>query len=376
MVMTDGALTLRDYAARLDPKGEKFNADLINLIYWESFLMQDMPFVEANDGSSNVTTFKVALPKAQWVGLNEGVKSSKGGVTSVRNTAAHLSTLIEMSQREYDRAPDKNAFILDNVKDHVEAMTQEAETALIYGSLADNPRAINGFFMHQKECGFDLKGSVAGHYDAKKPEYYICNAGGALAAASGASLVNGQYSDITLTTNTATLNALELRSIGLVGLGSRTVSCFYPQGTKAGVVKGAWKDHETLIDDNGGKYEGCLQFLDWDIGLNIRDWRYVSWMRNIDLATLEKRGFESFYVQGLKRMSTRLGEGKTNGVKPQWIMSLPVWEGIQTIFSRLTMANWIEYKQVEEIKTPTLMGIPVRILDVMNRDEAALPVAS
>lgn len=372
--MVDNALTLRDYAARLDPKGEKFNADMINLIYRDNALLQEMPVVEANDGSSNVTTFKVALPEAQWVGLREGVKTSKGGVTSVRNTAAHLSTMIEMSQREYDRAPDKNAFIADQVADHIEAMNQTANEAIVYGSTADNPRAINGLFMHMKECGFSLKGSIAGHTDEKKPEYYICNGGGALSGSSPDA--NGQYGTITETVDVETLNALELRSIGLVGLGSRTINMFYPQGTKAGIVKGAWKDHDTLIDDNGGKYEGCIQFLDWDLGLNVRDWRYMSWMRNIDLATLEKRGFESWYKTGLRRMKTRIGEGKTDGVKLQWVMCRPVWEGIQTIFERLTMSNAIEFKQLEDVKTETLWGIPVRTLDVMNCDEDALPVAS
>lgn len=375
--MVDNALTLRDYAARLDPKGEKFNADIINLIYQDNSLLKEMPFVEANDGSSNLTTFKVALPEAQWVGLREGVKTSKGGVTSVRNTAAHLSTMIEMSQREYDRAPDKNAFLADQVADHIEAMNQKANTATVYGSTADNPRAINGFFMHMKECGFDLNGTVGGRHDSKKPEFYICNGGGALAAASGAAKDdNGQYDNITCQNTVDAMSSLSLRSIGLVGLGTRTINMFYPQGTKAGIVKGAWKDHETLIDDNGGKYEGCMQFLDWDLGLNVRDWRYLSWMRNIDLASLEKRGFESWYKTALRRMKTRIGEGKTDGVKLQWIMSRPVWEGVQTIFERLTMANAVGFAQLEDVKTETLWGIPVRTLDIMNIDEDALAVAS
>jgi hypothetical protein len=373
--MVDNALTLRDYAARLDPKGEKFNADIINLIYQNNPLLTDMPVVEANDGTSNFTTFKIALPEAQWVGLREGVKTSKGGVTSVRNTAAHLSTMIEMSQREYDRAPDKNAFIADQVADHIEGMNQKANRAVVYGSTADNPREINGFFMHMKECGFDLKGAISGAYDVKKPEFYICNGGGALSAPTGATRDNiGQYSDITVQNDAATMAALSLRSIGLVGLGSRTINMFYPQGTKAGIVKGEWKEHQTLIDDNGGKYEGCQQFLDWDLGLNVRDWRYMTWMRNIDIASLEKRGFESWYKTALRRMKTRVGEGKCDGCKLQWVMSCEVWEGVQTIFERLTMSNACGFEQLEGIKTETLWGIPVRTLDVMNVDEEPLKV--
>ena len=56
MVIDQGAFTLRDVAARMDKSGEKFNSDMVNLVYETNPLLQDLPVVEANDGSSNIAT--------------------------------------------------------------------------------------------------------------------------------------------------------------------------------------------------------------------------------------------------------------------------------------------------------------------------------
>lgn len=370
MVIDQGAFTLRDVAARMDKSGEKFNSDMINLIYETNPLLQDMPVVEANDGSSNITTYRVALPSAQFTGYREGVKPSKGGVTSVRNTAAHMDAIIEMSQREWDEAPDKNAFLADAALDQIEAMNQKQAHEMLYGSLAKNVRGYNGFFAHQEKCGFSIGGTVI-ETDHKKPSYYIFNAGGNFTL--GSLDAYGRATSITPQA-VSDMSATNLRSIGLVGLGTRTIRGFYPRGTTAGIKKGQWKEHDTLIDENGGKYEGCSQFLSWDFGLDIRDWRYAGWIRNLDITALEKKGAEGFIKEMLRRLETRVGCGNQTGAKWSWVMSLPVFEGLQTVFERLTMSNAVTYQQIQDVLTPTLWGKRVVIMDCMNTAEPFLAV--
>lgn len=370
MVIDQGAFTLRDVAARMDKSGEKFNSDMVNLVYETNPLLQDLPVVEANDGTSNITTYRVALPEAKFTGYREGVKPSKGGVTSVRNTAAHMDAIIEMSQREWDEAPDKNAFLADAALDQIEAMNQKQSREMLYGSLVKNVRGYNGFFAHQEKCGFTI-GKTPVELDDKKPSFYTFNAGGAftlgeLDAHGHATSINPQA--------VGSMSATNLRSIGLVGVGTRTVRGFYPRGTTAGIKKGQWKEHETLMDENGGKYEGCSQFLSWDFGLDIRDWRYVGWIRNLDITVLEKPGAEVFIKEMLRRLSTRVGGGKQDGAKWQWVMPLTVFEGLQTVFERLTMNNAITYTQIQDVLQPTLWGKRVVIMDCMNTAEEALAV--
>lgn len=370
MVIDSGAFTLRDIAARMDKTGEKFNSDMVNLVYETNPLLQDLPVVEANDGSSNVTTYRVALPEAKFTGYREGVKPSKGGVTSVRNTAAHMDAIIEMSQREWDEAPDKNAFLADAALDQIEAMNQKQSREMIYGSLAKNVRGYNGFFAHQEKCGFSIGGTSIEH-DPKKPSFYIFNAGGNFTLGNLDS--QGHATSITPQAVNA-MSATNLRSIGLVGVGSRTVRGFYPRGTTAGIKKGQWKEHETCTDENGGKYEGCTQFLSWDFGLDIRDWRYVGWIRNLDITALEKRGAEHYIKEMLRRLSTRVGEGKQEGAKWQWVMPLTVFEGLQTVFERLTMSNAITFQNIQDVLQPTLWGKRVVLMDCMEKAEEALEV--
>lgn len=382
MIPASGAITMRDIAARLDASGEKFDSTAINLVAEKNPLLAAMPVKEANDGSSNKTTYKVALPdSAEFTGYGEGVKPSKGGVTHVRNTAAHMDACIEISQREYDEAPDVSAFLRDHADDVTESMTQKMANELLYGSLAKNVRGFNGFFAHQKACGSSIGGTDkqrwtprgAHAYDDKHPEYYMFDFGGNFTL--GTALQNGEAQSLTPEAAGTTAHPELIRSIGLVGLGNRTVCGFYPRGTNAGIKKGKFKEHETLVDENGGKYEGCIQFLSWDFGLDIPDWRYVAWGRNLDLSAIEKRGCEFFVIEYLSKMKSRIGGGNQGGAKFQWVMSLPVWDAIQSVFYRATMGNACSFQDLQGVLMPTLWGTPVAIQDCMNKAEVKLPTA-
>lgn len=380
MFIADGALTLRDVAARLKSDGKTFDSDMINLVYQTNPLLQDLPVVEANDGSSNITKYRVALPSVKFTGYREGVKPSKGGVTSVRNTAAHMDAIIEMSQREWDEAPDKNTFLADEALDQIEAMNQTQSNEMIYGSLAKNVRGYNGFFAHQKAAGYTIGGTFNGSHarDDKHPDFYLMDAGGTLAVGSDGADQNGFWNSVTPTAPDQISDTSNIRSIGLVGVGTRTVRGFYPRGTSAGIKKGEWKEHETLLDEEGGKFEGCRQFLSWDFGLDIRDWRYVGWIRNLDLASLDKRGPEQHIRTMLRRLSTRVGacQQTSGGAKWQWVMAKPVWEGLQGVFERMTASNAVSFQQIQDVMQPTLFGYRVVIMDCMNKAEDTLAVAS
>jgi hypothetical protein len=378
MFLADGALTLRDVAAKLKSDGKTFDSDMINLVYETNPLLQDLPVVEANDGSSNVTKYRIALPTVKFTGYREGVKPSKGGVTSVRNTAAHMDAIIEMSQREWDEAPDKNMFLADEALDQIEAMNQTQSNEMVYGSLAKNVRGYNGFFAHQKAAGYTIGGKFNGahaHND-KHPDFFLMDAGGTLTQKGTGTDRDGFWNEVQ--TNITSPTATDIRSIGLVGVGTRTVRGFYPRGTSAGIKKGEWKEHETLLDENGGKFEGCRQFLSWDFGLDIRDWRYVGWIRNLELASLDKRGPEQHIRTMLRRLSTRVGDCNKGSAsaKWQWVMAKPVWEGLQGVFERMTASNAVSFQQIQDVMQPTLFGYRVVLMDCMNKAEEILPVAS
>ena len=94
------------------------------------------------------------------------------------------------------------------------------------------------------------------------------------------------------------------------------------------------------------------------------------------MTALEKRGAEHYIKEMLRRLVTRVGGGKQDGAKWQWLMPLTVFEGLQTVFERLTMNNAIQYAQIQDVLQPTVWGKRVVIMDCMNTAETALPIQS
>jgi len=74
-------------------------------------------------------------------------------------------------------------------------------------------------------------------------------------------------------------------SIWLVVWGENTVHGIYPKGSTAGLNH---KDlgEVTLGDSSLGYYQGYRSHYKWDMGLTVRDWRYVVRIANIDLSSV------------------------------------------------------------------------------------------
>jgi hypothetical protein len=75
-------------------------------------------------------------------------------------------------------------------------------------------------------------------------------------------------------------------SIWLVGWGPRTVFGIFPKGSKAGLTHIDHGDTRTWLDSNGNPYETYQSYFEWDIGLVVKDWRYVVRIANIDVTLL------------------------------------------------------------------------------------------
>lgn len=73
-------------------------------------------------------------------------------------------------------------------------------------------------------------------------------------------------------------------SIWLCGWGEDTLHGIFPKGSQAGLqIKDLGE--QTLLDDNGGHYQGYRSHFKWDCGLSLRDWRYAVRICNIDTAS-------------------------------------------------------------------------------------------
>ena len=78
-IIGSSALTLAEWATRLDGDGKP--AAVIELLGQTNEMLNDMLWMECNDGASHKTTVRNGLPAATWRLLNYGVVRSKSNTT-------------------------------------------------------------------------------------------------------------------------------------------------------------------------------------------------------------------------------------------------------------------------------------------------------
>jgi hypothetical protein len=239
--------TLQDFARREDPNGKI--TKVIELLATQNEILTDMRFVEGNLPTGHRTTVRAGLPSATWRKLNYGVVPSKSVTKQVDDTCGMLEAYAEVDKALADLNGNASAWRLSEDMAFLEAMNQDMATAVFYGDTDNNPEQFMG---------------LAPRFNS-------------LSATNGGQIVNAGGSG---STNT---------SVWLVYWGDQTTHGIFPKGSKAGF------SHEdlgrvTLGDSTNGYYEGYRSHYKWDIGLTVRDWRYVVRVANIDVALLSDTG--------------------------------------------------------------------------------------
>lgn len=156
-----------------------------------------------------------------------------------------------------------------------------------------------------------------------------------------------------------------LTSIWLVVWGTNTVHGIFPKGQKAGL------DHkdlgeQTLVDDNGGKYQGYRTHYKWDNGLSVRDWRYVVRIANIDTTKLgadDGPNLAKLMVQALHRIpNLQMG-------KAVFYMNRDAAEYLD-IQATEKASLAISVKETEGVFWTSFRGVPVRTCDALLSTES------
>ena len=116
-----------------------------------------------------------------------------------------------------------------------------------------------------------------------------------------------------------------------------------------------------------------LQEMNFEAGLNIRDFRYCGRIANINIMSDPMAVDTPDVGLLLRRMVSRV---KTNGVTHRFYCPRLVFEHAAMQLERKTQGNAVRYADLEQKKEASLFGIPVAFCDCMNGDEAEVPAAS
>lgn len=237
-------LTLADWASRTDPNGRV--PKVAELLSQTNELMEDAVHKEGNLATGERVVIRTGLPTVYFRMLNAGVPTSKSTTAQVDEACGMLEARSHIDMKLLQLNGNSAEFRLSEDSAFLEAMNQACTDAMFYGNPATDPKTILGLSTRY--------GTISGAGNAQN----ILDAGG------------------TGSDNT---------SVWLVVWATDTVYCHFPKGSTAGL---AMRDlgEESVPDADGNYYQAARTLYQWDIGLVVKDWRYVVRICNIDVSDL------------------------------------------------------------------------------------------
>lgn len=228
--------TLMDVTRRLDPDG---NIDTISeMLNQTNEVLDDMTFIEGNLPTGHRSTIRTGLPSATWRKLYGGVQPSKSKTAQITDTCGMLEAYAEIDKALADLNGNTAAFRLSEDRAFLEAMNQQFAYKLFYGNDASTPEEFMG---------------LAPRFNS-------------LSANNAENIINSASAS----------SSDSPKSIWLISWGPNTVHGIYPKGSMGGLQMND-KGQVTIedVDGNGGRMEAYRTHYKWDVGLVVRDWRYM-----------------------------------------------------------------------------------------------------
>jgi hypothetical protein len=263
-------LTYADWAKRLE---DDRIATIVELLSQTNEILDDMLVMEGNLPTGHKTTVRTGLPSATWRLLNYGVPQSKSTTAQIVDTCGLLESFSQIDEAIAALNGNTQAFRMSETMAYLEGMTQQMASTLIYGNTAVNPERFMG--------------------------------------------LAPRYNTVTTTTAQTANNVIDCggtgtdnTSIWIVTWGANTVHGIFPKGQRTGLehipVGGA--DYKwPVLDANNNRFMAYIDQYKWNLGLTVRDWRYVVRLANIDvsdLSTVNAANLINAIIRGMRRMPT------------------------------------------------------------------------
>ncbi len=344
-VLGSTALTYGDWAKRLEDNYR--TATIVELLSQTNEIMDDMLLVEGNLPTGHKTTVRTGLPSATWRLLNYGVPNTKSTTAQIIDTCGNLETYAVIDKDIADLNGNTAEFRMSEVRAFLEGMTQQMASTLVYGNLGVNPERFHGLAPRYNSVLTTTAQTAAN----------VIDMGG------------------TASTNT---------SIWIAVWGSDTMHGIFPKGKITGLQHrdmGEWP----VLDANNNTYQAYRDHFKWELGLTLRDWRYVVRLCNIDVTLLNSVNAANILnglVRGLRRLPT--SGARASAVQDSDAPSIRDSMGRVVIYCNRVVSTYLDLQamnktnvllQMREFEghvVTTFRGIPVRTVDAILNTEARL----
>lgn len=342
------ALTYGDWAKRV---GEDYKiAMIIEMLSQTNEIMTDMLVMQGNLPTGNKTIVRTGLPQGTWRLLNTGIQPTKSTTAPIVDSCGNLEAESQLDRDVAALADDQARFRLSESMAFLEGMTQQMATTVIYGSTATNPERFTGL----------------------APRY---NTVVTATAQSAANVIDGGGTGANNT------------SIWVVTWGEKTTCGITPKGSFTGLshtdmgLQRVQDVNQTFA--NGAYYWAWVDHFKWQLGLQVRDWRYNVRICNIDvpnLQTVNAANLINLLIRALNRLPT--AAVGTNAVQTSDSPSVSGVMGRSVIYVNrvvrtyleLQVENktniWLQLREYDGQVILTFRGVPIRTVDAILNNEA------
>jgi len=322
--------TLADLAKVTDPDGSI--ADVVEILNATNEILMDMTFLEGNLTTGHRTSIRSGLPTPTWRKLYGGVQPTKSRAVQVTDNTGMMEDYSEVDKALVDMAGNPAAFRLQEDRPHIEGMNQEFASTLFYGDESTAPEEFTG---------------LAARYNS-------------LSAENGDNIIAGGGS------------GSDNASVWLICWGPNTCHGIIPKGSKAGIQQ---RDlGEVTIenaDGNNGRMQAYRTHYRWDVGLSVRDWRYVVRIANIDRSLLTSDISTGADLNDLMHQAwTELPS--TSAGRCAWYMDKQVMSFLRRQTSNAVANSTLSVDMVGGTMQTSWGGIPIRRCDALRTNEATV----
>jgi hypothetical protein len=136
------ALTLADWAKRIDPEGRV--PVVAELLSQSNEILEDAVFMEGNLPTGHRVVIRTGLPTVYWRAINQGIPTSKSTTAQVDESVGMLEAYSEVDKDLADLNGNTSQFRLSEDTAFLEAMNQAQASTMFYGNPSTDPKQYLG----------------------------------------------------------------------------------------------------------------------------------------------------------------------------------------------------------------------------------------
>jgi hypothetical protein len=321
--------SITDVMAAVDGRGARMR--VVEALKKRSAALQDAVWVESNEQTGHTFTSRTALPTVAWRRFNQGVSPSKSRASTLTETCGMCEGASQVDVKLANLNGDAAAYRAGEDLAFVQSFNHEIETGIFYHSTRTAPEKFMGLSPR-----LDVSTGVGGSQIIK------CDA-----AAAG----NDQT------------------SIWLVAWSPDTVFMIYPRGSAAGLASDDMG--KQWIDDGSGtgkKYRAWVTHWGWDVGLAVKDWRYLVRIANVDTSLLAANG--TTVIEAMIKAYHQLQDTVTGRLAYYVNRIVGTYLHLQAM--NATKNSTLTIENVGGKPVTMFLGVPVRETDAITNTEAVV----